>query len=64
MDAVWAIIQDLIGIIETNQQLNSLIASRDINKLNSFISTMIENEFVIFIPQKDISEINSICFFN
>lgn len=51
MDEVWNIIQDLLGIINSNQQIQSLISNRNMNSISTNISTLIENQIVTFIPQ-------------
>lgn len=58
MDEVWNIIQDLLGVINSNQQILSLISQRNINRIDSNLSTNIENQITTFIPQKYINYIN------
>ena len=59
MDEVWNIIQDLLGIINSNQQIQSLISNRNMNSISTNISTLIENQIVTFIPQKYMESINA-----
>lgn len=60
MDGVWAMIQDLLNVISSDKQIQSLISSREISSFSSFISTMYETSLDMFIPLKDVTELNTV----
>lgn len=60
MDEVWAIIQDLLNVINSDKQIQSLVSFRGMNTLSSSVKTLYETSLDLFIPLKDETELNSI----
>lgn len=54
MDTIWVMIQDLLGIINSDKQISAIVSNKQISRLSSIIKTTSENSlFSFFIPLRD-----------